>query len=166
MRTTRRGLLGLIGLGAAAVAVGGAVEPARAEEKGSRSAAMFDSRVLFSVDKNGVHIGDVRDDVEREVVSDAVNDMLAQARADGYNRGREVEAARQEARQDDTEFLRGMMEQAARTGTVVELEPREYVISKTIDLRGARPFTMRASGATIRASEHFEGDALVTYHLS
>ncbi len=64
MKATRRWLLSMVGLGAAAVAVGGAVEPAQAAQ----------------------------------AVDTTVRAAYEQGRADGYNRGRAVEEARQEAR--------------------------------------------------------------------
>lgn len=70
MKTTRRGFLATIGLGAAAAALAPATTQAEKEQR-------------------------VIEEIERSQYYEAI----AQARADGYNRGREVEAARQESRQ-------------------------------------------------------------------
>lgn len=117
MRTTRRGLLGLIGMGAAAVAVGGAVEPVKAAEAASapvydipvdpaaqealarvkRGLATWDeffsAPVDASTETSTIGFYGVQPVPAREYL-----DAIAQARADGYNRGREVEAAAWEAR--------------------------------------------------------------------
>jgi len=88
MKTTRRRLLGRLGLGAAAVAVAGVVEPVKAAQ----------------------------------TVDTTVRSAYEQGRADGYNRGREVEAARQEARAKpiDALTIESLQEACAARGCALE----------------------------------------------
>lgn len=75
-RFFRRGFLAAIGLGAAAAVLAPSVGQAEEEHD-----AEYEQRAIEEIERSQYH------------------EAIAQARADGYNRGREVEMARQEARQ-------------------------------------------------------------------
>ena len=96
MRVTRRSLIGMLTLGAAAAALAPAGAGAVADHAFEWDCAHREERVW--------RCGNCyRPDHEHAVIPNptevAYRAGVEQGRADGYNRGREVEAARQESRQ-------------------------------------------------------------------
>lgn len=152
MRTTRRRLLGLLGLGAAAAALGTGGKPAEAAGNVPLHAIYSSDNIqigAYRVDSD--HIGFTRSGREVArwdqdgnlvyIADETVNDAIAQARADGYERGYAVADARAQSRreQDDAAYIQGMIDQArASGGGVITLKNRTYTLDRPIDMRGCK----------------------------
>ena len=155
MKTTRRKLLGLLGLGAAAAAMGAGTAEAAASEQ-----TLLDA-VLATPEQYPEIMAKAREYQGSVGITPQWRQSIGNdTRLGNYTTGTLTVSG--DCTFHDSAYLQGMIDQAAASGGgVVRLTKPEYVIARTIDLRGKNNVTIDGNGALLRMADDFQGEAML-----